>query len=180
MALITSQDAVAALQAAVPRALARQAAVIGGAAVTVEVDGLLEVLTFLNEDPAWTMDFLVDLTVVDHEADQGKLELIYVLRCLAAGRRLTIKSSVPCEAASAPSVSGLWKAALWLEREAYDMFGVQFDNHPDLRRILMYEEFEGHPLRKSYAYDKRQPLVPERDPIGDPWPDRYTGKEGGE
>ena len=71
-----------------------------------------------------------------------------------------------------PSATALWKAADWAEREVWDMFGVRFDGHPNLRRILMYEPFDGHPLQKSYAYDRRQPLVEERDPIANPWPSR--------
>ena len=68
-----------------------------------------------------------------------------------------------------PSVTELWKAANWLEREVWDMFGVSFRDHPKLTRILMYEEFQGHPLRKDYPVAKRQPLVEERDPIANPW-----------
>ena len=71
-----------------------------------------------------------------------------------------------------PTVTGLWKAAGWAEREVYDMFGVRFDGHPDLRRILLHEGFEGSPLLQSYPVDERQPLVAERDPIADPWPSK--------
>ena len=63
------------------------------------------------------------------------------------------------------SVTGIWKAADWLERECFDMFGIVFRSHPDLRRILLYDSFLGHPLRKDYPYQKRQPIVPETDPI---------------
>jgi NADH-quinone oxidoreductase subunit C len=79
---------------------------------------------------------------------------------------------VPEDDAWAPSVSSLWKSGNWLEREVWDMFGIKFTDHPDLRRILMYEEFKGYPLRKDYPVNKRQPLVEERDPITNPWPKR--------
>jgi len=72
------------------------------------------------------------------------------------------------------SVVPLWKAANWLEREAWDMFGIRFTGHPDLRRILLYEQFVGHPLRKDYPVLKRQPIEPERDPIKNDW--KFHGK----
>ena len=85
---------------------------------------------------------------------------------------MRVKIRVTEDEAWVPSVSSLWKAANWLEREVWDMFGIRFSGHPDLRRILMYEEFRGHPLRKDYPVSKRQPLVEERDPVNNPWPKR--------
>ena len=79
---------------------------------------------------------------------------------------------MPSENPTVPSLAGLWQSANWAEREIWDMFGVRFEGHPNLKRILLYEEFVGHPLRKDYPYDRRQPLVDERDPIADPWPSR--------
>jgi len=74
---------------------------------------------------------------------------------------------VPEEDPSIPTAARLWKSALWAEREVWDMFGIRFADHPDLRRLLMYTEFVGHPLRKDYPLNQRQPLIPERDPIAE-------------
>ena len=98
-----------------------------------------------------------------------RFEVVYQLNSLAQHHRLRVKVPVPerrpeHRRASSP----LWKSALWAEREVWDLFGIRFVGHPDLRRILMYPEFEGHPLRKDYPVNKRQPLVPERDPIARP------------
>lgn len=160
--------------AAVPGSGARAYELDGGvAAIEVDSASLVDVLAFLRDEAALAYRLFLDVTAVDHEADEGKLHIVYSLRSLAVGR-VAVRVRIDAKEAVAPTVSGLFKGANWAEREVFDMFGVRFDGHPDLRRILMYEEFEGHPLRKSYPYDKRQPLVPERDPINDPWPKRYT------
>ncbi|RMD84443.1 MAG: NADH-quinone oxidoreductase subunit C [Candidatus Dadabacteria bacterium] len=140
--------------------------------VVVRPETVADVLAFLKDDPAQAFDMLVDVTAVDFEARDGTLEVVYQLASLERKKRLMVKTKVPAGDPVVPSACRLWKAANWAEREVFDMFGVRFEGHPDLRRILMYPEFEGHPLRKSYPVDKRQPLVPERDPIADPWPSR--------
>jgi NADH-quinone oxidoreductase subunit C len=93
----------------------------------------------------------------------GRFQVVYHLRSSKTGKRLRLKSPVDegpnGENPEIDSVSSLWKSAQWAERETWDMFGVRFRGHPDLRRILMYEEFVGHPLRKDYPKEKRQPLV---------------------
>ncbi len=93
----------------------------------------------------------------------GRFQVVYHLRSTKTGKRLRLKAPVDegdnGENPEIDSVTSLWKSALWADRETWDMFGIKFRGHPDLRRILMYEEFVGHPLRKDYPKEKRQPLV---------------------
>ncbi len=109
------------------------------------------------------MDFLVDLTAVDYLGREPRFEVVYHLRSMKTGHRLRVKAQlVEPEDGSPPviaSVTPLWAGANWFEREAWDLYGIKFEGHPDLRRILMYEEFVGHPLRKDYPKERRQPLV---------------------
>ncbi len=144
----------------------------GGTVLVVRPEAVTDVLAFLKDDPQQSYDMLVDITAADFELRNGTIEVVYQLASVARKTRLTVKVKVPATDPVVPSACQLWKSANWAEREVWDMFGVRFEGHPDLRRILMYPEFEGHPLRKSYPVDKRQPLVPERDPIADPWPSR--------
>jgi NADH-quinone oxidoreductase subunit C len=140
--------------------------------VVVEPASITEVLRFLRDDPAQAYEALIDVTAVDRVQTEGVFEVVYVLRAPKRRAKLVVKAKVPAADPRLPSATPLWKAADWVEREVWDMFGIRFDGHPNLRRILMYEPFEGHPLRKSYPYDRRQPLVEERDPIAHPWPSR--------
>lgn len=89
----------------------------------------------------------------------GRFAVVYHFFSTAHKHRLRLVVPVPEDAAEVDTLTDLWAGANWLEREAWDMFGVEFRGHPDMRRILMYEEFEGHPLRKDYPVMKRQPLV---------------------
>jgi len=139
---------------------------------TIIIDGadVHAVLETLRSDGEAAMDFLVDLTAVDWfgAADERpRFEVVYHLRSMSNGDRLRVKAQVAdMEDGTEPfidSVVDLWKSANWMEREVFDMFGIKFRGHPDLRRILMYEEFVGYPLRKDYPKEKRQPLV-RRDP----------------
>jgi NADH-quinone oxidoreductase subunit C len=105
---------------------------------------------------------LLDLTAVDYLAERSTVEMVYTLYSLDRNHRLRIKVSLPAAALSVASLTALWKNANWLEREVFDMFGVRFEGHPDLRRLFLYDEFQGHPLRKDYPLRRRQPILPLR------------------
>lgn len=144
----------------------------GDETIVIKRDDAVAVFTALRNAPELSFELLSDLTVVDFFGQEPRFEVVYHLKSISLGHRLRVKIRVPEDDPVVPSLSSLWKAANWLEREAWDMFGIRFSGHPDLRRILMYEEFRGHPLRKDYPVDKRQPIVEERDPVNDPWPRR--------
>lgn len=142
------------------------------AVVVVERDVAAAALQTLREHPELCFDMLSDLTAVDYLGRVPRFEVIYQLYSVTHNHRLRVKVPVTEEDPVVPSATAVWKAANWAEREVWDMFGIRFTGHPDLRRILMYPEFVGHPLRKDYPVDRRQPLVPERDPIARPWTPR--------
>ena len=148
---------------------------LGDETVVVARDHALEVYRFLRDDPEMAFDFLIDLTAVDYFGKTPRFEVVGHLFSLPKCHRLRVKVPVDEKDCRAPSLSSLWKSANWLEREVFDMFGIRFDGHPDLRRILMYPEFEGHALRKDYPHNRRQPIIPERDPVENPWPPRRLG-----
>jgi NADH-quinone oxidoreductase subunit C len=127
----------------------------------VRRDGLFEIMKILKEE--FQFEMLMDITVVDYLGQQPRFEVVYHLNSLTHNARLRLK--VPLhEGEEVDSVTSLWQIANWLEREAWDMFGVKFTNHPDLRRLLMYDEFVGHALRRDYPINKRQPRVkPKRE-----------------
>ena len=125
---------------------------------------MVEALAFCKTDPDLAFDMLIDLTAVDYlkfpgREDGPRFEVVYHLYSLAHNHRLRLKVRVEEDDAVVPSAVALWAIANWLEREVWDMFGIRFEGHPDLRRLLMYEEFEGHPLRKDYPVHRRQPLI---------------------
>lgn len=131
----------------------------GDPVLVLRAEAVRPALAALREPP---FDFavLLDLTCVDFAATEGRFELVYHLYSLAGNVRLRLKASVPAADPAAASLAGLWKNAEWLEREVFDMFGVRFEGHPYLRRLLTYEGFEGHPLRKSYPWRLEQPRIP--------------------
>jgi NADH-quinone oxidoreductase subunit C len=141
----------------------------GQAVVTLPREGLAEALTALRDDPDTRFEQLTDVTAVDYLGRTPRFEVVYQLHSLAHRHRLRVKVAVDEADATVPSAAPVWRSALWAEREVFDLMGVRFAGHPDLRRILMYAGFEGHPLRKDYPLMRRQPLVPERDPIAQPW-----------
>jgi len=145
------------------------------AAIVLERSALPAALQTLRDHPETRFEMLSDLTAVDYLGRTPRFEVVYQLYSLTLNHRLRVKVPVPEDDPIVPTATGVWKSANWAEREAWDMLGIRFAGHPDLRRILMYPEFEGYPLRKDYPLDKRQPLVPERDPVRQPWYPRRSG-----
>ena len=127
---------------------------------TVERASWREVMQFLRDDPDLQYNVLMDLTVVDYLAmpRDARYEVVAHLYSLTHNQRIRLKAPVPDSDPRIDSLMPVWEGANWFEREAYDMFGISFDGHPDLRRILLYKGFEGHPLRKDYPQEKEQPL----------------------
>lgn len=120
---------------------------------------IVEILTFLRDDPDLLFDFAMDLTGVDHLGEEPRFEVVYHLYSLEKKHRVRIKARLPEDDPSIDSAVSVWPTLNWYEREAYDMYGIVFRGHPKLTRILMYEGFEGHPLRKDYPKEKRQPTI---------------------
>ena len=124
---------------------------------------LVEIVRFLRDDPELKMEMLADLTGVDYLGKkEPRFEVVYHFYSLSKNHRLRLKVGAEDEDPRVPSVVPLYKSALWMEREAFDLYGIVFEGHPDLRRILLYPEFEGHPLRKDYEMEHRQPRIPPR------------------
>ena len=136
----------------------------GDSTAVVTRESILDLLTFCRDDAALEFDLLVDITAVDNlkfpgREDGPRFEVVYHLYSTVQNHRVRLKVRVEEDDAHVPTASPLWPIANWLEREVWDMFGVRFDGHPDLRRLLLYEEFVGHPLRKDYPIERRQPLI---------------------
>ena len=128
----------------------------------IRPEALFRIMKSLKEPPS-SYNLLLDLTCVDFRRDSGVFEMVYHLYSLDANARIRVKVRLPAESLSLDSLAGLWRNANWLEREVYDMFGVVFSGHPDLKRILMYDGFEGFPLRKDYPLRRRQPKAEKGD-----------------
>jgi NADH-quinone oxidoreductase subunit C len=141
----------------------------GDETIVLRREDLLDVMQQLRDRPEFAFNFLMDETAVDYFGQPQRFELVCHLVSLTHGHRLRVKVGVPEDDPVVPSLVPLWKSANWLEREVWDMFGIRFSGHPDLRRILLYPQFVCHPLRKDYPVDKRQPIIPERDPVTQDW-----------
>ena len=154
----------------------------GDDVAVVKRESLHEVAAFLRDDPAMAFNYPCYCTCVDYlgmemltvspttplavpsiqavlPEEAPRFAMVYELRSLTHRTRIRLKVPLQENDLKVPTLSDLWPAFNWLERETYDMYGVAFEGHPDLRRIFMYEEFIGFPLRKDYPKERRQPLV---------------------
>jgi len=122
----------------------------GEITLRLRADDILAVCRFLHDDPELGFNYLTDLCGVDHNPREPRFEVVYHLCAMKTRSRLRLKVSLAGQAPHVSSVVSVWKGADWLEREAFDMLGIAFDGHPDLRRILLTPDWQGHPLRKDY------------------------------
>jgi NADH-quinone oxidoreductase subunit C len=130
----------------------------GEVTVTVKKSDIIPILSFLKQSLQYNL--LTDVTAVDYLGKkEERFMMVYLLYSIPVKDRLRIKTPVSEEECKIPSATQVWQTANWLEREVYDLFGIIFENHPDLRRILMADDWEGHPLRKDYPLQG-----PDREP----------------
>jgi len=156
----------------------------GDEVAVIKRDRLAEVAKLCRDDAALALDQPVFVTCIDRldwqpvgpvaegvapawDGESPRFEVCWQLRSIPHRHRLRLKVRVGESDPRVPSLTGLWPGFNWQERETFDMYGIRFDGHPDLRRIYLYDEFVGHPLRKDYPKDKRQPLVHRTDLVGD-------------
>ena len=126
---------------------------LGQLSIRIERSQIVSVCDFLREDSATPFNYLSDITCIHFPLQQSApFDVVYNLYSIRANERLRLKVAVAADE-GVESVTGVWPAANWMEREVYDLFGVRFLNHPDLRRILLPPDWEGHPLRKDYALE---------------------------
>lgn len=134
----------------------------GDDTIIIKKQYILEVCRFLKEEKSLDFNFMMDLTAVDYLNQEGRrerFEVVYHFYSLTLNHRIRVKAPVSEADSTIDSIIPVWAGANWFEREVYDMYGIKFNDHPDLKRILLYDEFEGHPLRKDYPITKRQPLI---------------------
>ncbi len=129
----------------------------GDVSITVKKDSIIDILKFLKEEENFLYDFLVDITCVDYLKlnETERFAVVYNLYSYKNNTRIRIKALVPENDTQIPTVCTIWKAANWMEREVFDLFGIIFTGHPDLRRILTPDDYTSHPLRKDYPLQGR-------------------------
>jgi NADH-quinone oxidoreductase subunit C len=143
---------VTAVQSGVPGAVQQVSYWVGDWTVIVAADRFAEACAFLRDQPDCQFDYLSDLTAVDWPARDKRFDVVACLYSTKLRQRLRVKARA-ADGEAVPSVTGVWPAANWLEREVYDMFGVTFAGHPDLRRMLMPSDWQGYPQRKDYPLE---------------------------
>jgi NADH-quinone oxidoreductase subunit C len=139
----------------------------GGAWAVIHAEHLPKVAAFLKSDLDFKLFTSIDAVDRLHLAENDpRFEVVYFMYSLSRHEHVRLKVRVSETKPELPSITPIFKGANWWERFVWDFYGIRFTDHPDLRRVLLYEEFQGHPLRKDYALRDRQPLIPER-PIKD-------------
>jgi NADH-quinone oxidoreductase subunit C len=159
-----SKAVIAALLERFPDAVYQPYVGVGGDdCAFVQKDRIADVCRFLRDEPAMDFKMAPYVTAVDYLGANPRFEVVYNLVSTSKNHRVRLRVKVPEAELSVPSITPIWRGADWFERYCLDMYGIQFPGHPDPRRLLMYDEFVGHPLRKDYPLKGRQPIIPERE-----------------
>ncbi len=134
---------------------------LGNDTAVVARERVVEIAEFLRDDPELLFDMPIDNTAVDflNKGRPKRFEVIWHLYSVQKKHRVRLKVLVGDDDAVCPSLTSVWRGMNWHERETWDLYGIRFTGHPNLKRVFLYEEFVGHPLRKDYPIDKRQPLI---------------------
>jgi NADH-quinone oxidoreductase subunit C len=160
---MTENATVAALRARFHDAITAVSEFRDETTVAIKRESLIAVCQFLRDDPELAYVFLVDLTSVDYSEypqKEARFGVIYLLHSYKTNERIRLKVWLQEDDPVIPTVTGVWAAANWMEREVQDLMGITFEGHPDPRRILLPEDFEGHPLRKDFpVFGKQDPVV---------------------
>lgn len=174
-----SKAVLEALQARFPDALRESYTFRGDDVAVIDAARVVELANFLKFDPAMDMKLCLSVTAVDYLGETPRFEVVTHLTSLSFHHRVRLRMRVSEENPICPSVTPIWRGASWWERQIWDLYGIKFQGHPDLRRLYMPEDWKGHPLRKDYPLRHRQPIVPERgiqDLIRGPGPHPGTAK----
>ncbi|HLC16313.1 MAG TPA: NADH-quinone oxidoreductase subunit C [Thermodesulfovibrionia bacterium] len=134
-------------ETAVPVVFARQVSLF------ITKESIKKISMYLQQEPDFAFDYLADLSACDYPDRANRFEVVYNLRSIKYNYFIRLKVELPEDDPRIDSVADIWATAAWFEREVYDMFGIQFQGHPDLRRVLMPDDWEGHPLRKDYPLE---------------------------
>jgi NADH-quinone oxidoreductase subunit C len=136
----------------------------GDEVAMVARERLVEICRWLRDAPECDCNILMELCGVDFPERKERFEVVYILYSTTKHHRVRLKVRVQENDATIDTVTGIWPGANWFERECFDLFGIRFAGHPHLKRLLTFEEFEGHPLRKDYPVNRR-PKIPSPDPL---------------
>ncbi|MGH7273702.1 MAG: NADH-quinone oxidoreductase subunit C [Nitrospiria bacterium] len=143
------------IQAQFPQHLIDAREAFGELTLQLRREGIPEVCRFLRDDPDLAFDHITDICSVDYPEDEERFEVVYHFYSIRKHHRIRVKARLPEEDCTIDSLTGLWRGANFLEREVYDMMGIRFNHHPDLRRILLTDDFDGYPLRKDFPTEGR-------------------------
>ena len=156
---MTCEEALASLEKSLGEKIQNKTEFRGETTYTIAAADLREIAKFCRDELSF--DYLIDITSIDNSSEEPRFEIVYELYSVSLGAHLRLKLRVSEDAGAVDTVSDIWSTANWHEREIYDMMGIKFDGHPDLRRILMWDGYPFFPLRKEFPLEGLPSEVPD-------------------